>query len=232
MLAQYRKAARIIVVSEFSRRELLDCLDLDPARIVVIGNGVDSDFSGIVRKPDYAQPCILAVGTIEKRKNLAVIIRALAAMDNRRVRLVVPGPATPYREECERLAQDLGVRDRLDLLGYVSRPKLLRLYATASIAVVPSKYEGFGYGAAQALVAGVPVIVANVTALPEIVGDWALKLDPDATDTWATALDAHFEREREQQVYAESVRSLAQQKWSWQRAAQQTVAVYHSIPKV
>ncbi len=86
-------------------------------------------------------------------------------------RIVCVGPQTPYARECVELAARLGVAERLELRGYVSREELLALYREAAVVAVPSRYEGFGYAAAQALCAGVPCVVSDRTSLPEIVGN-------------------------------------------------------------
>ena len=162
-LARYRRAARVFVDSQFSRAELLDVARLDPARVVVVYPGVARDVMDVARRRDEARPFVLAVGTVEARKNLEVAVRAIARVPG--VRLVSVGPPTPYRERCAALARELGLGERVEFRGYVPRAEVLDLYARATAAVVPSTYEGFGYGAAQALCAGVPLVAANASSL-------------------------------------------------------------------
>jgi len=104
-LAQYRRARRVIVDSNFSRRELVELVPSLGDRIDIIYPGVAEDFTTLERTSEQQDAgFILAVGTIERRKNLAVVIRALPALPNSR--LIVVGPSTPYRAECERLANE------------------------------------------------------------------------------------------------------------------------------
>ncbi len=168
-LRRYRGAAQIMVDSNFSRGALLELLGgYDAQRVRVVYPGVASDFCRLVR-PGGDGRTILAVGTVERRKNLEVLVRALAHLPG--ARLVAVGPPTPYARECAELADRLKVADRVELRGYVARSELLELYARSAVAAVPSRYEGFGYAAAQALCAGVPCVVSDRSSLPEVAGD-------------------------------------------------------------
>jgi glycosyltransferase involved in cell wall biosynthesis len=221
-LRRYRRATFIAVDSAFSRSELLKVMpDLDPARVAVVYPGVAEDFCNIVRRGGDGQT-ILAVGTVEPRKNLEVLIRALAQLPG--ARLVAVGPHTPYAATCQALAQTLGVASRVQLQGYVSRETLLSLYAKCAVAAVPSYYEGFGYAAAQALCAGVPCVVSDRTSLPEIVCDDASIVAADDSAAWARVLSAALRGEDD--VRAQAVRADAIARFSWDAAAQQMEAIY------
>ncbi|MBV8750094.1 MAG: glycosyltransferase, partial [Candidatus Eremiobacteraeota bacterium] len=104
-LARYRHARRIVVDSNFSRGELLDVAAFDPDRVDVVYPGIAADMLAIERRPQEA-PVALAVGTVERRKNLAVLIRALPAVPA--LHLVSVGPHTPYAAECAELARACG----------------------------------------------------------------------------------------------------------------------------
>ncbi|MBC5829169.1 MAG: glycosyltransferase family 4 protein [Candidatus Eremiobacteraeota bacterium] len=186
-LRRYRRANHIVVDSHFSRSELLPMLDIEAHRVSVVYPGVSADFFRIVRCPSASQT-ILVVGTVERRKNLGVLIRALPAVPG--ATIVSIGPSTPYQHECEELARLLGVRDRLQFRGYVSRIELLQWYARCAVAAVPSEYEGFGYAAAQALAAGVPLVVSDASSLPEIAGGDAMMVAAESAEAWAAALQA------------------------------------------
>ncbi len=187
-LERYRHARAIVVDSAFSRAELLAVAPhLDARRVHVVYPGVAGDFIGLADRASDGRT-ILVVGTVERRKNMEIVVRALAQMP--RARVVSVGPATPYRDECARLAADLGVSDRVEFRGYVDRSTLLDLYRRCAVVAMPSRYEGFGYAAAQALCAGVPTIVAACASLPEVVGGDAPALPPDDVDAWVHALRA------------------------------------------
>lgn len=223
--AQRWPMARCVIVdSHFTRDELLAFVRLDPARVVVVHPGVDDVFAQVGRRP-AATPVVLCVGTVERRKNAAVVIEALARVPD--VQLVCAGPPTPYQAECEALAQRLGIANRIRFVGYLDRAQLLDLYATATLAVAPSRYEGFGYAAAQALCAGTPLIAARSSSLIEVVQDDAPLLSPDDPGAWGDAIraivDAPDANER-----AAAVRTSATARFAWQRAAAETAAVYRN----
>jgi glycosyltransferase involved in cell wall biosynthesis len=222
-LARYRRAREIIVDSEFSRRELLALLNVPPGRVAVVYPGVAAAFGEIVRRP-APPPTILAVGTVERRKNLAVVIRALAQLPD--VRLISFGPPTPYQGECETLARDLGVAGRVTFAGYRPREELLAQYASATLAVVPSRYEGFGYGVAQALCAGIPVVAADASSLPEVAGPGVPLAAPDDVAGWTRALGAELADPAASEARAAARRPAALARFSWANAARETLAVY------
>ncbi|HEY0798827.1 MAG TPA: glycosyltransferase family 1 protein [Candidatus Baltobacteraceae bacterium] len=224
-LSRYRHAQRIIVDSAFSRDELVALSGISPGVISVVYPGVDADIMRVERRPDDT-PFVLAVGTVERRKNLGVVIRALASVP--RLRLISVGPATPYLQECAQLARDAGVEERVEFRGYVSRAELLDLYARAAGAVVPSTYEGFGYAVAQALCAGLPVVAAAAASLPEVAGGAATLVDPLDEEGWAVALRRFVADASVNEEAARGTRALALARFSWDRAAAATADVYRS----
>lgn len=232
MLREYRRARAILTDSAFSRDELLALGEFDPEKIHVVRLGVSGDFTKLARRcerPPSTAPLILAVGTVERRKNLALAIRALARMYDRRARLVSCGPPTPYLAECEALARQLEVAERIEFRGYVSRPELLELYAGATIAVVPSLYEGFGLPAAQALVAGVPLIVAKTSSLPEIAGNDGYVLDPNDERKWSSKFDEICAHQALENGRAERARASARERFSWAAHAARTEEIYDEL---
>ena len=224
-LRRYARASHVVVDSNFSRDELLTfCPNLDPGRIDVVYPGVASQFFTLARGGGDRRT-ILAVGTIERRKNLEVLIRALADLPG--ARLVAVGPQTPYARECAELAARLGVASRVEMRGYVARSELLTLYQDCAVAAVPSRYEGFGYAAAQALCAGVPCVVSERSSLPEITGGDATVAGADDPKAWATALRAALAGEDD--ARAIRVRAAAVAKFSWESSSAQMERIYASV---
>jgi len=221
-LARYRKAARIVTDSAFSRDALLALMpDADPGNVCAIHPGVAREFGELIRERGDGRT-ILAVGTVERRKNLGVLVRALAALDG--ARLVAVGPQTPYARECAALAAEIGVADRFELSGYISRERLLSLYRTCAVAAVPSLYEGFGYAAAQALCSGVPCIVSDRSSLPEVAGGDAPVVAAASVGAWAKALDAALRGEDDSRAADARGRSIA--RFSWETSGRETAHAY------
>ncbi len=217
----YRGAAAIAFDSAFSRDEYAELIGTRP-ELHVIHPGVDARFAAIGRRP-RARPFALVVGTVERRKNLVRAIEAVAALPE--LELVAVGPPTDYLDDVRRRIDALGVAARVALRGYVTRAELDELYATATVALVPSRYEGFGYAVAEALCAGLPVIAARSSSLVEVGGDDAVLVDPDDAAGWIDALrgvlaDAAAERR------AAAVRANAIARFGWPRAAAAFTALY------
>ena len=227
-LARYRAARAIFVDSQFSHDELLSVApDLASARVEVAYPGVSLEFSEIDRVRDDAAPFILAVGTVEARKNLEVVVRALAAIPD--VRLISVGPPTPYLETLRAIAQGCGVSGRVEFRGYVPRDEVLSLYARALVAVAPSHYEGFGYAAAQALCAGVPLVAAASSSLPEVVGADAPLVRADDVDAWIDTLRSVVEHRDVAETHASGARAAAAERFAWRTTAAHVATTYAEV---
>lgn len=222
-LARYSHASALVADSEFSANDLRDAMPHDHAPIRVVYPGVSREFCEIARAGGDGRT-ILAVGTVEPRKNLALLVRLLPRWPG--ARLVSAGPHTPYARECAELAQRLGVAERLELRGYVARDELLELYRTAAVAAVPSLYEGFGYAAAQALCAGLPCVVSDRTSLPEVGGSDAEIAPLNDEERWTFAVQTALDGERN--ASAARARPHAAARFSWDAAAAAMEEVYRT----
>jgi glycosyltransferase involved in cell wall biosynthesis len=177
--AELRRAAAVICVSEFTASEAVDLLGLDSP--VVVPNGVEQRFfdasplgSEVLAGLGVTTPFVLAAGGASERKNLAALAEAWPRVRAARpdTTLVLAGPPHPRRTA---LFESLpGVR----LAGRVPDAVLPGLYAAAAVVVVPSLVEGFGLPALEGMAAGVPVVAANRSSLPEVVGDGGLLVEP------------------------------------------------------
>ncbi len=221
--ARYREARVVLVDSAFSRDEYLELVGGPSERVRVAYPGVDGIFATIARAP-HSEPTILCVGTVEKRKNLLVAIEALPALPQ--ARLIVVGPSTPYRAVCETRARELGVSERIAFRGFVTDTELHALYAEAWVAVVPSRYEGFGYGAAQAMCAGVPVLAGRGSSLTEVVADADALIGADDVTGWTEALRAIVAAPERAWERAEGARARAVDRFGWDTTARVVATAY------
>jgi glycosyltransferase involved in cell wall biosynthesis len=223
----YRNAAAIVCDSHFSASEYHDLIDPN-ANVDVVYPGVDERFAHIVRTPDES-PFALVVGTVEARKNLLVLIEALAAIP--KLRIVSVGPSTPYADGIRRLAAELRVTDRLELRGYLTQPELDDLFARATCALIPSRYEGFGYALAEAMCAGVPAIAARSSSLIEVAADKTPLLDPDDGSAWTHAIRTLLEHREEAERTAAAHRTASQARFAWSVAARAMNDVYRRVQR-
>lgn len=180
-----RRADAIVVDTNAAKADVIDGLGIDPAKVHVVGVGIDESFFSIVRKPSDP-PFALCVGTVEKRKDLVTAVEAIARVPD--LHLVSVGPLTPYADEVRATAARLGVSDRVELRGYVDDATLRDLYARAAVFVFPSRYEGFGLPPLQALACGLPVVATRIPVTEEVLGDCAAYVDPADVSGFASAI--------------------------------------------
>jgi alpha-1,3-rhamnosyl/mannosyltransferase len=233
-------ADHILVVSQATGDALCRWFGVDPARVTTTYLAADSRFqprnadmlrSDLARLGLTQSAYVLSVGTLEPRKNLTTLFAAYAGLPanlRRRFPLVVAGMTGWGAEGLMRSARALIERGELRFLGYVEDELIPPLYAGAAAFCYPSRYEGFGLPVLEAMASGVPVLTANRTSLPEVVGDAGLMVDPDDVDN----MRARLHELLEDRVYAQALgmRGLARAKtFSWERCARETYAVYEDV---
>jgi glycosyltransferase involved in cell wall biosynthesis len=221
----YRSAAAIVVDSAFSRAEYLAlCGDRRVPHVVY--PGVDRRYAAIVRRPDAA-PFALVVGTVEVRKNLLGVLAAAAAIPE--LTVVAVGPPTPYAEVVRKRIAELGLAQRVTLRGYVDRATLDDLYARAALALVPSRYEGFGYAVAEARCAGLPFVAARGSSLTEVAQSAGPLVEPDDVGGWIAAIRALLDARGAAQARADADRPVAVARFDWSTAAAALTDIYLSV---
>ncbi len=225
MRRAYRSAAAVVVDSTFSRDEYL-ALSGDGRVPHVVYPGVDRRYAAIVRRPDAA-PFALVVGTVEVRKNLLGVLAAAAAIPD--LSIVAVGPPTAYAEVVRKRIAELGLAGRVTLRGYVDRATLDDLYARAALALVPSRYEGFGYAVAEARCAGVPFVAARGSSLTEVAQSAGTLVDPDDVAGWIAAIRAILADRGQAQARADADRTLAAARFDWSAAAAALNEIYARV---
>jgi glycosyltransferase involved in cell wall biosynthesis len=234
------RAERVIVVSDFVRDELHACFPVAREKIQVVHNGVSKRFRphtseatravltrhGLVHGQYFA-----AVGTLEPRKNLHTALAAharLPANVRRKFPLTLIG-VEGWLTDSLHAALEHGLREGfVRKLGYVSDEELPVLIAGALAVVYPSVYEGFGLPLVEAMASGVPVLCSTAQALREVAGDAAIMRDPADVEGFTDGMQALIDDGalRERLIAAGSERARC---FSWQRTADETLAVYRQI---
>jgi glycosyltransferase involved in cell wall biosynthesis len=170
-----RRAYRVLTVSEYSRKELLKWTGLPPESIVNVGNGIDPVFNPSGRRYDRGFLYILYVGNLKPHKNIHRLVHAFARIDRPELRLLLTGCSTP---DLAASVRSLGLANRVQFTGCVDDSQLAELYRGALLLVQPSLMEGFGLPPLEAMACGTPVVVSRSAALPEVVGDAGVLIDP------------------------------------------------------
>jgi glycosyltransferase involved in cell wall biosynthesis len=231
-----RRADAIVTVSQTSRNDVLECLKVpsgEAGKVKVIYNGVAERYRPAAREAAPDMRTLLYVGRMDPYKNLLTLIEAFAraredGLDDVRLR-VIGSPDKRYLEPVKRVVE-LGLDEVVDWDGYVDDDALCRAYQSASVLVVPSRYEGFGLPVLECMACGVPVICSTAGALPEVAGDAAEMVDPDHVEDMAKALHRVLDDPAVWRRLADAGLARAAE-FSWTRAARETLAVYESLAR-
>jgi glycosyltransferase involved in cell wall biosynthesis len=218
-----RRAARVLTVSERTKRDLVELYDLDEAKVVVTPNGVDARF-----RPDGdrngTDAYLLFVGALQARKDPVMAIEALSLVDAG-LRLVLVGPDKGAERQSRQAVSRLRLNGRVEFTGHVEMDELASLYRAAEALVFPSRYEGFGLPVVEAMASGTPVVAAAAGAVPEVAGDAAILVEPGDPVALAGGIERAL-ADRERLVRAGLERA---KRYSWARMAEQTLAVYREL---
>jgi len=230
-----RRADAIVTVSECSKQDIVARYGLDPAKVTVIHEAAGPEFSPtspaeqerVRRRYGLPEQFVIHVGVIEPRKNLTRLVEALQRLrgEGLSIPLVAVGPKGWLYDDFFQRLEQLQVRDAVYFLGYVPLADLAAAYSAARLAAMPSVYEGFGLPVLEAMACGTPVVCSGTSSLPEIGGDAARYFDPLSVEEIAAAIrtawtDSELRAAMRQQGLAQAAR------FSWQRAAEQTLALY------
>ena len=228
-------AAHIITISDFVRSEVCNDLHLDSERVTAIPLAPcpfffprDRKKAGfVVKKLGLPEDFLLFMGTLEPRKNLSLLVKALAVCEHD-IPVVLVGWDGWGTDAWLKTAETCGLRNRIFTTGYVDEETLACLYSNAVALVFPSLYEGFGLPVLEAMACGCPVICSNAASLPEVAGDAAILIDPFQVEDLAAAVDGVVGdcALREDLIRKGLSRSV---QFSWERAAKQTLEVFRAV---
>jgi glycosyltransferase involved in cell wall biosynthesis len=200
-----RRADIVMAISEFTRADILSRFDIDETKVVVVPPAVEigpastiAERLAVRESLGLQDDFIIYPAATYPHKNHLTLLRAFARVAaGREITLVLTGAtgagawgsAISTGSEIESLAIELGIAEKVRLLGFLPRPQLLALYAEATMLAFPSRYEGFGLPVVESMAAGCPVLAADAAALPELVHGGGLLIDPDDIDAWAQQME-------------------------------------------
>jgi glycosyltransferase involved in cell wall biosynthesis len=234
------RSARVLTVSEASKRDILRYFHVPPSKITVIYNAIDERFSEeppadeVMRVRERYQlndPFILYAGNIKPHKNLERLIEAFHTIrrgELEHVKLLIIGDEISKYAGLRRTVHRYKLHKHVRFFGFVPDATLAILYRLARVFVFPSLYEGFGLPPLEAMASGTPVITSNVSSLPEVVGDAAMLIDPYQPDAIAGAIRRVMLDDRLRDDMRE--RGLARvREFSWARSIRRVREIYDEV---
>lgn len=233
-----RRARAIIAVSEASRRDIVEHYGIDPDKIHVVYEAAaehfkpaaQDDVARVRQSYDLPSEFLIHLSTVEPRKNLHRLLDALLQLrrDRPQLKLVLVGSKGWLYESLFDRIKDEGLQDAVISLGWVPDADLPAVIGAARLAVQPSLYEGFGLPILEHMACAQVVAASNASSHPEVGGDAAAYFDAHDVRDMTAVIGRLLEDERERQQRRRAGLQQAE-KFSWQRAAQETMSVYESV---
>jgi glycosyltransferase involved in cell wall biosynthesis len=239
-----RRARHILADSQSTRRDLIELLKAEPERVTVVYPGVEPRFhsvqdtavlAGVQAHYHLPSRFVLGLGTLQPRKNFEGLVEAFGRMLSDHIgdptfaglNLVIAGGKGWMYEEMLACIERSALADRVRFVGFVDDTDLPALYSLAEVFAFPSRYEGFGLPVLEAMACGTPVVAADNSSLPEVVGEAGLLVDERDPDALAAALARLLTDKGLRQGLAAAAATQVQ-KFTWDAAARQVVRLYSS----
>jgi glycosyltransferase involved in cell wall biosynthesis len=234
------RSARVLTVSEASKRDILRYFRIPESKISVIYNAIDERFNEepaadevmrIQERYQLYDPFVLYAGNIKPHKNLERLIEAFYTIrrgELAHVKLLIIGDQISKYAALRRTVHRYKLHKHVRFFGFVADATLAILYRLARVFVFPSLYEGFGLPPLEAMASGTPVITSNVSSLPEVVGDAAMLINPYEPDAIAGAMRRVLSDDRLHDDMRE--RGLARvREFSWDRSVRRVREIYDEV---
>lgn len=224
-----KKATAIVPVSDFTKNELFHFYPkVNKDKVEVVSCAVDSAQNlsdGQTLNNAARKDQLLFVGSLEPRKNLQTLVRALEILKSRGmdVPLVMTGPRGWKNQTIKDMLRTSSVAANIEHKGFVSDEELRNLYKESAAVIFPSVYEGFGLPALEALAYGAPVLTSKGTVMESVLGDCGLYFDPKSAEDMANVIEGFW---KERKVVPEASRVALLSKYSWQNSARKLIEVF------
>lgn len=226
---------KIITVSEFTKKELINFYGIEANKIIVVPNGYNNSFrriynrdllQAIKEKYKLDEKFILSIGGSEYRKNMQRLIHVYQKHFSGTYKLIVIGGKWRNTDLPGKYASDKNIR----FLTNIPEEDLIAIYNMAEVFVFPSFYEGFGIPVLEGMACGVPVVTSNVSSMPEVGGEAAIYFDPFNEEDMAVKIDKVLQDETlRKTMIAKGLERVKE--YSWEKCAAETLRVYREVIK-
>ncbi len=231
-------AAKVITPSEFVKNEVIKHYNCPPDKVTAIHEGVADLFSPesnkdaekkLLKRFGIVRQFLLFVGIIEPRKNLKRILRAYQNAENTKdVQFVIAGKAGWMYEDISGIIEQLKKEGRIIITGEISPDELKILYNSCIALIFTTLYEGFGLPILEAMACGAPVVISNYSAMPEVAGEAALKVDAESVDDIMESIDRIIEDDELRNELKRRGKDNIR-RFSWRKCAEETYSIYRSV---
>ena len=233
-----QQADHIVTVSSVTARDTTQLLNIQPSQITVVPNAVEAIFQPAssnqienFRRKYNLSPgtvCLLNVGSNHPRKNLAIILDAVNILKQQGLPVQFWKVGSDFTDEQKAFIQTQGLEAQIHYLGNPDKSTLVQIYSAADILVAPSLHEGFGMTLLESMACGTPVITANLSAMPEVVEDAGILVDPTNSQAIAEAVNQLHSNSTEYQILVE--KGLARiKRYTWEKTAEQIAQIYEHL---
>ncbi len=235
-----RKADRIIAISESTKQDIVKFYGINPKKIDVVYQSCnplfyepldDKHFLKVQKQHQLPEEYLLFVGSVEKRKNLQLIVESYQHLDNQyKLPLVIVGGRRSYSREILGLLQKYNLEKNVIWVSRLADNRDLQsIYQNAQTLIFPSFYEGFGLPVVEALLSKTPVITSNVSSLPEAAGPHSLTVNPTNAKELADAIEKVLDSTALQKTMIERGYDYAMNNFSPEKTARDTMEVYRKV---
>lgn len=236
---QRNKDVQIIAISQATKIDLCNYLEIDEKRIHVVYDGYDHKNcypernTDVLKKYKINGPYVMYIGALDPRKGILDIVEAFGQIEKKYedLKLVLAGGLdTRFVEQMKKI-QEIPYVNKIFFTGYITDEEKRRLLSSAEFFMFPSEYEGFGIPVLEAMACGCPVITTNVSSLPEVGGDAAIYVEPNKPEQLASEMVRLLDSRERREEY--SRKSLERCKlFSWEKTARETEKIYEMVLEI
>lgn len=225
-----KELSHLITVSTSAMKDIQKDFDIPEGKFRIIPNGINTDIFYPIPEIEREKDRLIVTNSADMPlKGLYYLLKAISEISKtRQIKLVVIG-APKKNGKIEKLIKDLDIKDLIAFTGRIDNKEFVKQYAKASIAVVPSVYEGFGLPVGEAMACGVPVISTTGGALPEVVGDCGILVPPADHQALTKAITQLLDHPGHAKELGQSGYTRVMEHFTWQKAAEKTIETYREV---